>query len=225
MVKKTFSLAIMAAAVMLFGGIPAHANSLDVNEDAALPPSVGTNCNGNPCGLEVILVDQGQAFVQSDHPTQEPVASIKFALDTNGVVLPNLTNGSPGRIRIAKGYREQGNNPRQHLFVTLKRNIAGNAYRIAVLQRDNNSNFQFVGEFFWGGNNAGPHDLEIRWDATGGAGNGRVEVYRDNVLSASRNLNVTGWNIDMVRMGAIDMASDNFNATGSIYLDEYVNTR
>lgn len=221
MVKKTFSLAIIAAAVVLVG-MPAHANSLDVNENAALPGSVGSNCNGSPCGLEVVLVDQGQAYVQSDHPTQEPTVSIKFMMDANGVTLPLLGNGKPGRFRIAKGYREQGNNPRQHLFVTLKRNIADTNYRVAVLQRDNNELFQFIGEFFWG---AGPHELEILWDATGGAGNGRVEVYRDGVLRASRDLNVTGWNIDRVRMGAIDMASDNFTATGSVYFDEYVNTR
>jgi hypothetical protein len=219
--KKTFSLAIMAAAVVLIG-MPAHANSLDVNDDAALPGSVGSACGGNPCGLEVVLVDQGDAYVQSDHPTEEPTVSIKFLMDANGVVLPDLTNGSPGRFRIAKGYREAGNNPRQHLFVTLKRNILDTQYRVAVLQRDNNENFQFVGEFFWGN---GAHELEILWDATGGAGNGRLEVYRDGVLRASRDVNVTGWNIDRVRMGAIDMASDNFTASGSVYFDEYVNTR
>jgi hypothetical protein len=222
-VKKTFSLAILAAAVMLLAGMPAQANSLDVNEDAALPNSVGSNCNGQPCGLEVLLVDQGQAYVESDHPNQEPTVSIKLMLDANGVSLPDLPNSSPGRVRILKGYREVGNNPRQHLFVTLKRNIANTQYRVSVLQRDNNENFQFVGEFFWGN---GPHELRIVWDATGGAGNnGNVQVFRDNVLRADTDVNVTGWNIDMVRMGVIDMASDNFTAIGSILVDEYVNTR
>jgi hypothetical protein len=219
-VKKTFSLAILAAAVVLFGGLPAQANSLDVNADAALPGSVGSNCGGQPCGLEVVLVDQGQAYVESDHPNQEPTVSIKFMMDANGVVLPDLPNNSPGRIRVAKGYREVGNNPRQHLFVTLKRNIANTQYRVSVLQRDNNENFQFVGEFFWGN---GPHELEIIWDKTAGTGN--VQVFRDGVERANTNVNLTPWNIDMVRIGSIDMASDNFTATGSIYLDEYVNTR
>ncbi len=220
MVKKTFSLAFLAAAVMLLAAMPAQANSLDVNEDAALPNSVGSNCNGQPCGLEVILVDQGQAYVESDHPAQEPTVSIKLMLDANGVSLPDLPNDSPGRVRILKGYREVGNNPRQHLFVTLKRNIENTQYRVSVLQRDNNENFQFIGEFFWGN---GPHELEILWDKTAGTGN--VQVFRDGVLRANTNVNVTPWNIDMVRMGVIDMASDNFTAIGSIYLDEYVNTR
>lgn len=222
MVKKTFSLAIMAAAAMLLAGVPAHANSLDVNADAALTGSVGTACAGAPCGLEVVLVDQGQAYVESDHPNQEPVVSIKFRMDANGVVLPDLQNGTPGRFRIAKGYREAGNNPRQHLFVTLKRNITNTQYRVAVLQRDNNENFQFVGEFFWGN---GDHELEIQWDANGGPGTGNVKVFRDGVERANRDINLTGWNVDMVRIGAIDMTADNFNATGSIFLDEYVNTR
>lgn len=219
---KTLNLATMAAAVMLLAGTAANANVLEVNDDAALPPSAGTACNGNPCGLEVLVGDQGQAFVESNHPIQEPAVSIKLALDANGVMLPDLANGNPGRFRILKGYREQGNNPRQHLFVTLKRNQAGTQYRISVLQRDVDNTFQFVGELFWGN---GPHDLEIVWDATGGAGNGRVEVYRDGVLRAARDLDLTGWNIDRVRLGAIDMAADNFSAAGSIYLDEYVNTR
>lgn len=222
MVKKTTLLAILAAATVLFGGMPAHANSLDVNENAALSGSVGAACNGSPCGLEVGLVDQGDAYVQSDHPNQEPVATLTFRMDANGVSLPDLAGGAPGRYRILKGYREAGNNPRQHLFVTLKRNIANTTYRIAVLQRDQNSNFQFVGEFFWGN---GDHELQIVWDKTGGVGNGSVTVFRDGVQRAQRDVDLTPWNIDRVRMGAIDMASDNFTATGSVYMDEYVSTR
>lgn len=222
MVKKTFSLAIVAVAVMLLASMPAAANSLTVNAAAALTGSVGSACGGNPCGLQVNLVDQGQAYVESQHPNQEPTVSIKFRMDANGVVLPNLPNSSPGRYRILKGYREVGNNPRQHLFVTLKRNLTNTQYRVAVLQRDNNNNFQFIGEFFWGN---GDHELEILWDRTGGTGNGRVEVYRDGVLRAGTNVNLTGWNIDMVRMGAIDMAADNFSATGNVFMDEYINTR
>lgn len=223
MVKKTILFAILAAAVVLFGGLPAQANSLDVNENAALSGSVGTACNGSPCGLEVVVTDQGNAYVQSDHPSEEPTVTITFRIDPNDIDLPDIAGGLPGRFRILKAYREQGNNPRQHLFVTLKRNLIDTNYRIAFLQRDHNANFQFVGEFFLGNTD---REIQIVWDKTGGgAGTGQVTVFRDGSQFAQRDLDLTQWNIDRVRMGAIDMTPDNFSATGSIYLDEYVSTR
>ncbi len=211
------ALALAASATLLAAG-PAAANSLDVNEFAAICGGGGTACNGSSCGLETILVDQGNAYVQSDHPVEEPRISVKLCFNHNGVTLPPRPNGSPGRFRIMKFYREQGNNPRQHFFLTLKRNQANTQYRLAVLQRNAGGTFELVGEFFWGN---GTHELEIIWDKT--VGTGRVEVYRDGVLRASRDVDLTGWNVDMVRMGAIDEIDA--GVAGSVYYDQYVSTR
>lgn len=222
MLRKTFGLAIFAAALVLLAGVPAHANSLSVNENAALAGSVGSNCNSSPCGLEVVMTDQGNAYVQSDHPNQEPFATVTFRVDPNDVVLPPRPNTTPGRFRIMKFYREVGNNPRQHMFATLKRNLANNGYRLAILQRDNNENFQFVGEFFLANNDN--NEIQIVWTQGTGASDSLIEVYRNGGLKASRgSFNMNAWNVDSVRMGAIDEIDSGVN--GSIYLDEYVSTR
>lgn len=222
MVKKTVGLAILAAAVLLVAGAPAQANSLSVNENAAMTGSVGSNCNGQPCGLEAIVVDQGNAYVESQHPTQEPFVNITFRIDPNDITLVPRGNGTPGRFRVMKLYREQGNNPRQHLFATLKANQTNTGYRLAVLQRDNNNNFQFVGEFFVG--NQDNNEIHIVWNAGTGSNDGSVEVFRNGVSRALRTgMNMNNWNVDMVRMGAFDEIDA--GTAGSIYLDEYVSTR
>jgi hypothetical protein len=219
--KKLLGLFVIAVAASLVAGT-AGANSLDVNSDAALGGSVGTACGGSPCGLEVILTDTASAYVESDHPNQERHVDITFNLDPNDVVLPDRPNGTPGRFRVMKGYREAGNNPRQHLFVTLKRNNTNTQYRLAILQRNDAGNFEFVGEFF-----VGNTDNEIRIDWTGadvGMNNGSVVVYRNGVQRASlTGIDNDTWNIDMVRMGAIDEIDT--GVAGSVYQDEYVSLR
>lgn len=224
-ISRRLWVALVAVALLALP-VAVGANSLDVNENAAdcvgaSGPPTGGACNGLACGLETVLVDQGDAYVQSDHPQLEPRIDVQFCFNANGVTLPPRLNGTPGRFRIMKFYREQGNNPRQHTFVTLKRNQTGTAYRMAVLQRDAAGNFEFVGEFFYGN---GGHDVQIVWDRNGGAANtGRVEVFRDGVLRAGRDVDLTGWNVDRVRMGAIDEIDA--GVAGSVYFDEYVSTR
>lgn len=214
--KMKTGLAFLAVVVCLVVGAPAMANSLDVNASAALSGSVGTACGGSPCGLEVVMVDTNSAYVQSNHPNQEPFVHLAFRLDPNDVVLPPRGNGTPGRFRVLKGYREAGNNPRQHLFVTLKRNLANDGYRLAVLQRGDDNLFNFVGEFFVGNTD---NLIEIDWDRPSGT----VTVFRNGTQRAQANVTMTTWNIDQVRMGAIDEIDT--GVTGSIFMDEYSSTR
>ncbi|MEM7052020.1 MAG: hypothetical protein AAF604_20295 [Acidobacteriota bacterium] len=209
-------LAFLAVALFVFVGVPASANSLNVNAAAALSGSVGTACGGSPCGLEVVLTDTNSAYVQSDHPNQEPFVNLAFQIDPNDVMLPERGNGTPGRFRVLKAYREQGNNPRQHLFVTLKRNIANTGYRLAILQRDDTPLFNFVGEFFLGNND---NLIEITWDRA----NETVTVFRNGTQRATASITMDTWNIDRVRMGAIDEIDA--GVSGSIYMDEYSSTR
>ncbi|MEM7480145.1 MAG: hypothetical protein AAF481_03130 [Acidobacteriota bacterium] len=209
-------LAFLAVAMCVCATLPAAANSLDVNAAAALGGSVGTACGGSPCGLEVVMTDENNAYVQSDHPNQEPFARIAFRIDPNDVTLPERGNGTPGRFRVMVFYREQGNNPRQHLFVTLKRNLADTGYRMAILQRDDTNSFNFVGEFFLGNND---NLIEIEWDQA----NDQVTVSRNGTQRAQATVELSTWNVDRVRWGAIDQIDT--GVSGSIYLDTYSSTR
>jgi hypothetical protein len=200
----------------------ASANALDVNASAALTGSVGTACAGSPCGLEVQITDQDKAYVASTHPDAESHVVLTFRVDPNDVSLPKFgTEDLPGRIRILKAYSDAAS-ARQHLFVTVKRNNNDDAYRLAVLQRNNNGDFAFIGEFFLGNK-----DNEIKVDWT--AGNpGTVVVYRDGAVKAQRDtLNFANHNVDEVRFGLPGGDPDAVTAgvAGSVYLDEYVSTR
>ncbi len=210
---------LLAALVVLLPAM-ASANALDVNANAALTGSVGTACGGSPCGLEVQITDQDQAYVASTHPDAESHVVITFRVDPNDIVLPDYgPDDKPGRIRVLKAFNDAASS-RQHMFVTVKRGAS--AYRLAVLQRNNNGDFAFIGEFFLGNK-----DSEIKIDWT--AGNpGTVVVYRDGTEFARREtLNFANHNIDEVRLGAPGGDPDAITAgvSGSVYLDEYVSTR
>lgn len=211
---------LLAALVVLLPAI-AGANALDVNANAALTGSVGSACGGSPCGLEVLITDQVAAYVASTHPDAESHVVITFRVDPNDIVMPDFGASLPGRMRILKAYSDAAS-ARQHHFVTVKRNKNDDAYRLAVLQRNNNGDFAFIGEFFLGNK-----DNEIKIDWT--AGNpGSVVVYRDGVVKAQRDtLNFANHNFDEVRLGAPGGDPDAITAgvAGSIYLDEYVSTR
>lgn len=212
---------LLAALVVLFPAL-AGANSLAVTAAAALTGSVGTACGGNPCGLEVQIVDQDPAYVVSTHPDGETNVVITFRIDPNDLVMPKFgAENKPGRVRVLKAYRT--NAPaRQHLFVTLKRNKVDDAYRMAVLQRNNNGDFTFVGEFFLGNKD---NEIKIEWTQ----GNpGTVTVYRDGNQKAQRTTtNFANYDIDEVRMGAVggDAEAITPGLSGSYYLDEYISTR
>lgn len=210
---------LLAALVVLLPAM-ASANALDVNANAALTGSVGTACGGSPCGLEVQFTDQDKAYVASTHPDAEAHVVITFRVDPNDVTLP-LFNNLPGRVRILKAYSDAAS-AKQHLFVTVKRNKADTGYRLATLQRNNNGDFAFIGEFFLGNK-----DSEIKIDWT--AGNpGTVVIYRDGgELARRENLNFANHNVDEVRLGAPGGDPDAITpgVAGSIYLDEYVSTR
>ena len=219
MSKIKFSV-FLAALVILVPAL-AGANALDVNASAALTGSVGSACGGNPCGLEVQITDQDAAYVASTHPDAESHVVITFRVDPNDIVMPDFGGGLPGRMRILKAYSDAASS-RQHMFVTVKRNKQNTGYRLATLQRNNNGDFAFIGEFFLGNK-----DSEIKIDWT--AGNpGTVVIYRDGAELARReNLNFASHNIDEVRLGAPGGDPDAITAgvNGSIYLDEYVSTR
>jgi len=211
---------LLAALVVLLPAM-ASANALDVNAGAALTGSVGTACGGSPCGLEVQITDQDQAYVASTHPDAETHVVITFRVDPNDIVMPDFGASLPGRMRILKAFSD-ASSARQHLFVTVKRNKADTGYRLATLQRNNNGDFAFIGEFFLGNK-----DSEIKVDWT--AGNpGTVVIYRDgDELARRETLNFANHNIDEVRLGAPGGDPDAITAgvNGSILLDEYVSTR
>lgn len=211
---------LLAALVVLLPAM-ASANALDVNAAAALTGSVGTACGGSPCGLEVQITDQDQAYVASTHPDAETHVVVTFRVDPNDIVMPDFGASLPGRMRILKAYSDAAS-ARQHFFVTVKRNKADTGYRLATLQRNNNGDFAFIGEFFLGNK-----DSEIKIDWT--AGNpGTVVIYRDGAELARREtLNFANHNFDEVRLGAPGGDPDAITAgvNGSIYLDEYVSTR
>lgn len=219
--SKIKSIVFLAALVVLLPAM-AGANALSVNENAALTGSVGSACNGSPCGLEVQMSDQNPAYVVSTHPDGETHVVITFRIDPNDLVMPTFgAENKPGRVRVLKAYRT--NAPaRQHLFVTLKRNKTDTGYRLAVLQRNNNGDFTFVGEFFLGNK-----DSEIKIDWTQG-NPGTVTVYRDgNQIAQRTTTNFGDYDIDEVRMGAVDGDTEAITPglSGSYYLDEYVSTR
>lgn len=216
-IKYSVFLAVLVVLVPALAG----ANALEVTAAAALTGSVGSACGGSPCGLEVQITDGDPAYVLSSHPDAESHVVITFRVDPNDIVMPTFGANLPGRMRILKAYSDAASS-KQHLFVTVKRNKADTGYRLATLQRNNNGDFAFIGEFFLGNK-----DSEIKIDWT--AGNpGTVVIYRDgSELARRENLNFANHNVDAVRLGAPGGDPDAITAgvNGTIYLDEYTSTR
>jgi hypothetical protein len=229
-VKKSLAIGVLAVAVVLFTGLAANANSLTVNAAAAMGGSVGSNCGGSPCGLQVNVSDgdNTQAYVETDEPNAEKHYDLTFWLNPGGMTMSPVAGQN--HFIFGKLYRTMQPSA-QHTFIYLKRNNAGTAYRLAVLTRKNNGQFIFCGEFFLG-NSPTPPDRQIRveWQAATApaAMDGYCKVYRDG--SATPIVQATGidndtYQVDYARFGLPPGADVDAGSFGHFFFDEFVSVR
>lgn len=233
---------LLCALVVLAPAV-AGASSLDVNADAAMGNSSSSACGvpGAGCGLEVLVTSPATAaYVQSDHMLiggGEQAVRISFYVDPGHPDPANPANllnvGAPGHIRALialEDFIPQGT----RMIVFVRRNAAGNAWRLHIWIRDAVSNtFVEAGAgFLVGGSAVTATRVDIEWDATGGNGAGIIRAFRTRdepgaptgTIFERTNLNMGGQTLGILQTGDPGFGSFN-NPTGSLYLDEYVISR
>jgi hypothetical protein len=228
---RTQQIMVVVAGLVLAASM-ASASSLSVTSTAALQGSVaqpGVLCSGDgqpgPCGLMVNVDSTSAAYVESDHPQNEPHFVATFRVNPVGLVMSPVAGNN--HFRFIKFYRA-AQPQAQHTFVYLKRNNADTAYRLAVLTRKNSGAFVFVGEFFLAPDAGADHEISIEYQQASGPGamDGFVKVYRDGTLMKTKTgIDNDAYPVDYVRVGVPPGAGVYPGTTGFFYFDTYTSTR
>lgn len=233
---RTFYL-LCAFAVLLVPAA-AGASSLDVNVDAAMGSSSSSACGvaGAGCGLEVIFTQpQSQAFVQSDHMLDaggEDAVRISFWVDPGHPDPGNAANllsvGAPGHVRALVVYESFAVPTPSRMIVFVRRNAAGNAWRLHVWIRNSSGSFEEAGAGFLNTGASTATLVEVEY--TAGAGDGTVRATRTPVggstveIFNNTTLDTGGLSLGIARFGDQGFGSVG-SPTGSLYIDEVVISR
>lgn len=201
----------LVLALVLAAASTANAASLAVNATCAL--------NGTNFGLEINKNVVDDAFVRSDHPTDESHMLIRFWIDPDTINIPQV-EGSNYFQFLRGGHETVGTT----LIAFLKRGVASGNYRLTVYARrdDGPATYKFIGEGSLQIFNAAPVQVEIEF-TRGNPGtvtakvNG-VQILTNTVLNAAAE-------IDTIRWGVFAADGPAIAGDATFCLDEYESYR
>ena len=228
---------IFAALAMLFMAAGASADSLQVNNTAAMG-GTGTACGGSNCGLEVLHDNTSAAYVQDNTPTDESVYRGSFLFN------PNNISPETGNFRQVL-FSGVGTNPNPGNFsCPAGANI--NVFRIWGYFTGGSG--QIYNVQMWGaGNQCGnrgtsrisiskDQPVRICWEwTTGSANTGTIALATTAIADPCPTSGDGAWvtntlsnqntDLDLVRLGT--PATNNFGVgeNGSMYYDEFESFR
>ena len=199
--------------VALFLAVAATANaaSLTVNDACKL--------NGTTWGLEVNKATVGDAYVRSDHPTDETHMLIRFCIDPDTINIPQV-DGSNYFQFLRGGHETVGTT----LIAFLKRGVATGNYRLTVYARraDGPATYKFIGEGALQVFNAAPAQVEIEW-TRGNPGTVTAKVNNVQIMT-NTVINPTA-EIDTIRWGVFAGDPPAISGDATFCLDEYESYR
>lgn len=211
------------ALVCCLAAVPAFAqNSLNVNAAAAIN-STGTACGGQPCGLQVNVVDNtSDAYVQSDHPNGEKTFTARFWIDPTNFNIPLVAGSNSHRFMR---FNNQG--CCQLVIGFLTRSTGSGNFRTIWWGRNDALTFQLLAaQFLTSGVTPTPQHLEVTWTAASapGANDGSFTLTNlGSAASTGRNdLDNDTQEIDRVQVGTFVGSG---SGTGNYYFDEYESFR
>ena len=166
--------------VALFLAVTATANaaSLTVNNACAL--------NATTWGLEINKSTVGDAYVRSDHPTDETHMLIRFWIDPGNINIPLVAGGNYFQF-LRGGHEGVG----ATLIAFLKRATGSGNYRLTVyVKRDDGPNvYKLAGEGFLTTFGGPPAQVEIEWSrGNPGTVTGKVngaQIFTSTVLNVA----------------------------------------
>lgn len=208
---KTTKVALVMGALALGAGA-AQAASITVNNTCAL--------NGTNYGLQVTKTPVGDAFVRSDHPTDETHFRVKFWIDPNSMDIPAAPNDYFQFLRT--GHETVGTS----LILFLKQAPSGN-YRLTTYVRVEGqaTTYQLVGEAFLQTLGAAEVPVEVEW-TRGAPGSVKVWINTANTNPPTYqkvNANNPNSQVDTVRWGVFN--GDGAAIATPFCLDEYESYR
>ena len=207
--KRSIQLALVAAAVIALGALPASAATIAVNAAAAM--------NGTNFGLEVNVDTTSPAYVRDNTPNAETTYRGSFWLDPNtwatgGVRASHviLSGNGAGGVAVMRVYLLQQANGKR---------------RVRIYCKENGGVFAKSTSITLGAVGAEP-PRKIDFEMITGAGTGSCTLTRSGGASPSvsvTNLTNDAWDIRSARFGAV--VSVDAVSSGSYYLDEFVSLR
>ena len=199
--------------VALFLAVAATANaaSLTVNNACAL--------NATTWGLEVNKATVGDAYVRSDHPTDETHMLIRFWIDADNINIPQVEGQNAFQF-LRGGHEGVG----ATLVAFLKRGVASGNYRLTVYARrdDGPNTYKLAGEGFLQLFGGVPSQVEIEW-TRGNPGTVTAKVNGTQIFT-NTVLNVAA-EIDTVRWGVFAGDGPAIPGDATFCLDEYESYR
>lgn len=203
---------VMVAGALVLSAGAAQAASLTVNDACKL--------NGTNFGLQVTKNPVGDAFVRSDHPTNETHFRVKFWVDPNSMDIPAPPNDYFQFLRT--GHETVGTS----LILFLKQ-APSNNYRLTAYVRVEGqaTTYQLVGEAFLQTIGGAEVPVEVEWQR-GAPGFVKVWINTANTNPPTfqkLNANNPTSEVDTVRWGVF--AGDGPVVTQPFCLDEYESYR
>lgn len=202
---------VWIVALFLAVASTANAATLTVNAACAL--------NGTSFGLEVNKAVVDDAFVRSDHPTDETHMLIRFWIDPDTINIP-LVEGASFFQFLRAGHETVGTT----MIAFLKRGIATGNYRLTVYARrdDGPGTYKFIGEGDLQIFGNAPAQVELEF-TRGNPGTVTARV-NGNQIMTNTVFNAAA-EIDTVRWGVF--AADGLPISGdaTFCLDEYESYR
>lgn len=184
-----------------WGSTVGKTNSLNVNANAAM--------NATSFGLEILVSGAGNpVFVSSLAATDEPVISVRFWLDPNGITMAD------GDELVILRARQSG--PTADVFDIVFGRTDPSGYHLGMNAQDNDAGLTETAYITIPDAPVRITGVWIQSPDPGPNGLLQLQVGRDAVMQVVANSN---FDVDSIRFGAVTGAIDGMS--GSFYLDEF----
>ena len=163
---------------------------------ATLTVNAGCALNGTNFGLEVNKDVVDDAYVRSDHPTDETNILVRFWIDPDNLNIPQIEGLNAFQF-LRGGHEGVG----ATLIAFLKRGVSSGNYRLTVYARrdDGPNTYKLAGEGFLQLFGGAPSLVEISWSrgnpGTVSASVNGSQIFTNTVLNVAAEIDTIRWGV------------------------------